>query len=78
MQAKYGMCGLKNVLVILKKNVSQMIQFYHGSIGELNLCTEDVLGVDFALALYWEISQVLDYLSCLKKNPMVSKAGWDI
>lgn len=55
-----------------------MIQFYHSSIGELNLCTEDVLGVDFALALYWEISQVLDYLSCLKKSFMVSKAGWDI
>lgn len=51
-----------------------MIQFYHSSIGELNLCNEDVLGVDFALALYWEISQVPDYLFCLKKNPMASKA----
>lgn len=52
-----------------------MIQFYHGSIGELNLCTEDVLGVDFALALYWEISQVLDYLSRLKKSPRSQRLG---
>lgn len=51
-----------------------MIQFYHSSIGGLNLCTEDVLGVDFASALYWEISQVPDYWSYLKKSPMASKA----